>query len=434
MGIGIGGRADANGSGSSAHVAAPVNQPRKSPAHAGGTPQPSPNGSTATAVPTNTKAGIAGVAGGPLPPAEPDVDSLAAGARKGWASTVSQVPACTNIDIDGGLMPWLNQIAHGSSNSNAPVIQNAVRAAGDLRPNVPYLQNIPDPTGVSITGHCIAGIFGGQAAGDVLVRQLVDDDQLNRIIGEVIALSDAIAPDGGLSAAFASVVDLGNDIHDSALRLDDKPTNPEAKKPKESQPEEEATLPDVTPEEDSGQVADVLWQPEEVAFLLSEAPPSETRYTPDLAQIARAVVLAQKSRAIVYHAAEWVLNNQNAEGDPSIERVHRLAQLVRRLINESGKATTGELDRNLFASVVIACAQTMDTIDLERLEGLLEGMVMPPDGKLDKWNDQIHGWFRQIFKWISAEVARRNIEAEAELVTAKKSPATQDKSSDVNFP
>ena len=76
----------------------------------------------------------------------------------------------------------------------------------------------------------------------------------------------------------------------------------------------------------------------------------------------------------------------------------------------------------------------MDTIDLERLEGLLEGMVMPPDGKLDKWNDQIHGWFRQIFKWISAEVARRNIEAEAELVTAKKSPATQDKSSDVNFP
>ena len=37
----------------------------------------------------------------------------------------------------------------------------------------------------------------------------------------------------------------------------------------------------------------MLWQPEEVAFLLSEAPPSETRYTPDLAQIARAVVLAQ---------------------------------------------------------------------------------------------------------------------------------------------
>ncbi len=107
---------------------------------------------------------------------------------------------------------------------------------------------------------------------------------------------------------------------------------------------------------------------------------------------------------------------------------------VRRLINESGKATTGELDRNLFASVVIACAQTMDTIDLERLEGLLEGMVMPPDGKLDKWNDQIHDWFRQIFKWISAEVARRNIEADAELVTAKKSPATQDKSSNVIFP
>ena len=198
-------------------------------------------------MPTNTKARIAGVAGGSLLPAEPDVDSLAAGARKGWAYTVSQVPACTNIDIDDGLMPWLNQIARGSSNSNEPVIKNAGHTAGDLRPNVPYLQNIPDPTGVSVAGHCIAGIFGGQAAGDVLVRQLVDDDQLNRIVGEVIALSDAIATDGGLSTASANVVDLGNAIHDFALSLDDKPTKPEANKPKESQPEEEAILPDVTP-------------------------------------------------------------------------------------------------------------------------------------------------------------------------------------------
>lgn len=200
MGVGgISGRADGNGSGSSAHPVTQASKPPQSnkadPAKAGGkTPanQATPAGAT---VPTKTSAGIAADTGGTLSPAEPN-SALVAGAQKGWIDAALGVPACNQGDIKP-MIPVLNEIARGAADSDKAAIKGAVRKAGDQSPYDPYLAGIHDPRAVTRTGDCVAGLFKRQEPGEALVRKAIDNDQLDRVVHEVLALGAAIAMTGG---------------------------------------------------------------------------------------------------------------------------------------------------------------------------------------------------------------------------------------------
>ena len=124
MGIGIGGRADANGSGSSAYTIAQANKPKTEPAKPGGTAQPNQKGSANTTVSTTTGSGSAGVKGGTLAPAEPDAATLA-GARKAWTSVAAQAFSCREVDVRS-LVPTLNEIARASGVSDKDAIRDAL--------------------------------------------------------------------------------------------------------------------------------------------------------------------------------------------------------------------------------------------------------------------------------------------------------------------
>lgn len=365
MGVrGIGGRADANGSGSSADPVTQTDKPKPGPkttqsgqagsAKAGGTTpanQATPAGATA---PTKTGAGIAANTGGTLPPAEPN-SALVAGAQKGWIDASLGVPACNQGDIKP-MIPVLNEIARGAANSDKAAIKGAVRQAGDQSPDNSYLAGIHDPRAVTRTGDCVAGLFKRQEPGEALVRKAIDNDQLDRVVHEVLALGAAIAMTGGLKHAPNDLAELG-----AAIKAQGDRTK--------------------------------------------------------LEDIARGVVLADKARDIVIHAAEWVLMGPGptSERPSKSERLHRLAQLVSKLINDA--APDEKLDRNLLATIVIVCAKGMGDVYVERLQGILEGIIKPSNEEIDKWPALVDEWFAPVIRWIHETIRREEQEEENNLIT-----------------
>jgi hypothetical protein len=283
-----------------------------------------------------------------LPPPEPD-PALLAGARKAWASAAERVPACNGIDTEP-LVPSLNQIALGAATSDKVVMREAIHGAGNLVPEIQYLPGIRDAIGVGATGQCITKIFDKPTVGETLVRQAVSDDQFDRVTEEVFALNAAILAKGGLEEAFEGPIALSAAIE----------------KAQDDQSKE------------GGYAA----------------------------------------RTIIYHAAEWVLGPRVADGRPSSasDKVHRLSKLVTTLVKDAapfervasdGNAKAGgkTFDRNLLAAIVILCAKGLgDDFYLERLEGILESIVKPPDDELAKWPELKDKWFAPVIKWIGETI------------------------------
>ena len=130
--------------------------------------------------------------------------------------------------------------------------------------------------------------------------------------------------------------------------------------------------------------------------------------------IARGVVLADKARDIVIHAAEWALMGPGptSERPSRSERLHRLAQLVSRLINDA--APDEKLDRNLLATNV---QREMGDIYVERLQGILEGIIKPSNEEIDKWPALVDEWFAPVIQWIHETIKREEEEEEKNRIT-----------------
>jgi hypothetical protein len=346
MGIGgIGGRADADGSGSSAYKAAPAIKPKTEPTAAAGA------GSASTAVPAKAGAGRAAFDGGFLPSAEPEPPAIAAGARKSWDSVAGQVTACRNVDIVP-LIPFLNEIARGATAQDKGAIEGAIRGAGNLDPEI-SLPGIHDPGDASVRGHCVDEIFNKQEVGETLVRQGTRDDQFARAVDGVFALSAALKRIGGLKEA----------------------------------PEDLAAL--------SAAIVK--------AYAVNAIENADHLLIVD--EMEHGATLAKEARSIIYRAAEWVTGPRVADGRSSSpsEQFHRLAELVSSLIKGAG-SDEETLDRNLVAAVVIVCTKAMGNVYIERLQGMLEGMVKPPNEEIAEWPARIEKWFAPIIEWIGRTI------------------------------
>ena len=75
-----------------------------------------------------------------------------------------------------------------------------------------------------------------------------------------------------------------------------------------------------------------------------------------------------------------------------------------RLIDDA--APDEKLDRNLLAAIVIVCAKGMGDIYVERLQGILEGIIKPSNEEIDKWPALIDEWFAPVIQWIHQTIKR----------------------------
>ncbi len=347
----IGRKADADGSGSSAHPAAPAAKPKTEATEATRTQSNQAGSAKAPTGQAKVKAGNAAVEGGSLPPAEPD-PALIAGARKAWASAAERVPACKDLDTEP-LVPFLNQMAFGAATSNKVVTREAVQRAGNLVPEIQYLPGIHDAIGVGATGQCITKIFDKPTVGETLVRQAVDDNQFDRVTEEVLALNAAIVAKGGLEKAFEGPIALGAAVEKA--QDDQSPGGEYAARTVIYHAAEWVLGPRVADGRPSSAEDKVHRLSKLVTILVKDAEPFDSP-APD----------------------------------------------------GSAQAGVKMFDRNLLAAIVILCAKGMgDDASLGRLEGILESIVKPAEDEIAKWPELKDKWFAPVIEWIDKTIDTR---------------------------